>query len=226
MAQIYGWLPIADRTDKQQEWYPLVCKKQADGTYMLKVDTELSVDALSLNIDNLKIASTDQTVGNAKYIKVNADGTVHITGNIGVLNASDVRINPATEEKQDDTITKLTSIDGKDFATSAKQDTIIGHIDGLESDLASIKSNTALGIPRLYSGNANILSATVTFVGTTKSVLIQNMHTTNIVYVSFDGGTNWKTINTLDVLELECAISSLDIKANVDGTSYEILTTE
>lgn len=226
MAQIYGWLPIADRTDKQQEWYPLTCKKQADGTYMLKVDTELSVDALSLNIDNLKVASTDGTVGNAKYIKVSADGTVYITGNIGILNASDVRINPATEEKQDDAITKLTSIDGKDFATSAKQDTIIGHVDGLEADLASIKNNTTLGTPKFYGGNANIAPATVTFAGTTKSLLVQNMHATNVVYVSFDGGTNWKTINALDILELECAISSLDIKANVDGTSYEILTTE
>ena len=52
------------------------------------------------------------------------------------------------------------------------------------------------------------------------------MHNSNLVYVSFDSGASWKTIKALDSVLLECNIASLDIKASVDATPYEILTTE
>lgn len=232
MAQLYGNLYEAG---KPSDWKPLACTKQADGTYILKVDTELSIDSVSLNIDNLKIASTDQTVGNAKYIKVDATGRVYIIQDTyadlknqsEIVNSSDVVINPATEDKQDNVITKLTSIDGKDFSTSAKQDVIIGHIDEIEGKLDSlIAAAGVVGTPKHYNGTANIASATVTFAGTTKHVQVENMDGTKDIYVSFDSGANLRTIQPGNVLDVDCAVASLDIKASADGCSYEILSVE
>lgn len=73
MARLYA----SYKDGNQTRFVPLAVTLDADGLGVLKVDTELSVDALTLNIDNLKVASTDGTVGNAKYIKVDADGTVY-----------------------------------------------------------------------------------------------------------------------------------------------------
>ena len=166
MAQLYGKV---HETGKPSDWKPLACTKQADGTYVLKVDTELSIDSVSLNIDNLKIASTDQTVGNAKYIKVKADGTVYVEGSVTI---------------------------------------------------------TSSGTPKHYNGTANIVSASVNFAGTIKHVQIENMDGTKDVYVSFDGGSNFRTIQPGYILDVNCAITSLDISASVDGAFYEILTVE
>lgn len=166
MAQLYGKV---HETGKPSDWKPLACTKQADGTYVLKVDTELSIDSVSLNIDNLKIASTDQTVGNAKYIKVKADGTVYVEGSVTI---------------------------------------------------------TSSGTPKHYNGTANIASASVNFAGTTKHVQIENMDGIKDVYVSFDGGSNFRTIQPGYILDVDCAITSLDISASADGASYEILTVE
>jgi hypothetical protein len=46
---------------------------------------------------------------------------------VNLENDQEEVINPATEDKQDDIITKLTSLDGKDFSTEAKQDIQIGN---------------------------------------------------------------------------------------------------
>ena len=166
MAQLYGCLYEAGIPS---DWKPLSCTKQADGSFQLKVDSELSIDALSLNIDNLKIASTDQTVGNAKYIKTKADGTVYVDGSFSV----------------------------------------------------------SKGNPVVYTGNANILSATVTFAADAKHIQIENMDNTNRIYISFDGGTTWRTIQTGYILDIDCdAVASIDIKADADLTSFEILTLE
>lgn len=90
MARLYATYKDGDQT----KFVPLAVTLDADGLGVLKVDTELSVDSLSLNIDNLKIASTDGTVGNAKYLKVDADGTVHVTGVSTISGVVDVDENP------------------------------------------------------------------------------------------------------------------------------------
>jgi hypothetical protein len=80
------------------------------------------------------------TDDNGNPVGVILDGSVYRLQSLGkILNASGTQIDPATEGKQDDTITKLTSIDGKDFATQttlAAADTKLGTIDGV---LDSIK---------------------------------------------------------------------------------------
>jgi len=90
MARLYG----SHKSNGAVNFVPLAATLDADGLGVLKVDTELSVDALTLNIDNLKVASTDGTVGNAKYIKVDADGTVHVTGVSTISGVVDVDENP------------------------------------------------------------------------------------------------------------------------------------
>lgn len=170
MAQLWGYIKPADRPagKKQKEWYPLRCTYDADGRAVLQVDTELTLNSATLNIDNFFVASDDGTATGAKYIKVKADGTIFVEGTFTI----------------------------------------------------------SVGAPKHYNGNANIISALVTFDATTKSILIQNMHNVNEILVSFDNEVNWKTIRKSDSISFEGAIASLKIKADADGTPYEILTTE
>ena len=80
MSQLYGHLKEVGNTN---DFHPLEATKQADGTYILKVDTELTLDAGNISITNLRVGSTDQTAANAKFLKTLADGTVVVTGTIG-----------------------------------------------------------------------------------------------------------------------------------------------
>jgi hypothetical protein len=133
------------------------------------VDTELSVDSLTLEINNIQVGSTDNTKNNTTYLKTKSDGTVYIEGSV--------------------TVSK--------------------------------------GNPVVYVGNANILSATVTFADNAKHIQVENMHASNKIYISFDSGTTWRTIQAGYILDIDCdAVSDIDIKADVDATPYEILTTE
>ena len=166
MAQLYGCLYEAGIPS---DWKPIACTKQADGSYQLRVDTELSVDHLTLTVNNVKVGSTDQTEANARWLKTKADGTVYIEGAVSV----------------------------------------------------------SKGNPVVYTGNANILPATVTFSADAKHIQIENMDNTNKIYISFDSGVTYRTIQTGYILDIDCdAVSSIDIKADADLTSYEILTLE
>jgi hypothetical protein len=72
---------------------------------------------------------------------------------VGIKDASDVRINPAKEDGN------LATLAGKDFATSAKQDTIIGHVDGIEGLLTTIDADTG-NLPLIFAINSAIKSDT------------------------------------------------------------------
>lgn len=67
-----------------------------------------------------------------------------ITGNVGLLNSGETRINPATEEKQDDLIQAIEDldIDTTGLATEAKQDDIIAQIGEVQ---VTPTPNTVLG---------------------------------------------------------------------------------
>ena len=77
-SQIHGHL---DETGNSRVFHPLECKKMPDGTYILKVDTELELDGASIYISNIKVGSTDQTSTNVRYLKVLDDGTVVVMSN-------------------------------------------------------------------------------------------------------------------------------------------------
>ncbi len=99
MAQLYGHLKEVGNSN---EFHPLEATKQPDGTYILKVDTELVLDGGNISITNLKVGSTDGTAANATYLKTEADGTVVITGSVSIVSGSpkhynaDANIAPAT----------------------------------------------------------------------------------------------------------------------------------
>ena len=166
MAQLYG---NNKEVGKPSNWYPLACTKQVDGTYILKVDTELSVDSLTLEINNIQVGSTDNTKNNTTYLKTKADGTVYVEGSISVTK----------------------------------------------------------GNPVVYDGNANILKATVTFAASAKHIQVEDMDGINNIYISFDGGTKWRTIQPGYILDIDCdSVASIDIKAAGNNTPYEMLILE
>ena len=165
MAQLYGCLYEAGEPG---DFKPLACVKSGS-EYILKVDTELSVDALTLEINNIQVGSTDNTKNNTTYLKTKADGTVYVEGSVTIVSS---------------------------------------------------------GTPAHYNGTANLLSATVNFSGTTKHIQIENMDAAKTLFVSFDGGTNWRTIQPGYIFDIDCAITSLDIKASADGCLYELLSVE
>lgn len=160
MAQIYGFVPSADRPagKKQVEWYPLKCTVDSSGLYStLKVDTELSIDALTLNIDNLFVASNDGAASGARHIKVKADGTVYIEGSVTVtgdvevvqdtyadlknqgklVNVAETIINPATEDKQDDIVTELQDVESDVEACKGVLDDIKTNTDKIPASPAT-----------------------------------------------------------------------------------------
>jgi len=167
MAQLYGCLYEAGLPG---DFKPLACTKQSDGSFRLVVDTELSVDSLTLEINNIQVGSTDNTKDHTTYLKTKADGTVYVEGVVTI---------------------------------------------------------TSTGTPKHANGTAMLLAATVTFAGTTKHIQIENMDTTaKNILVSFDGGTNWKTVQPGYILDIDCAITTLKIKASADNCNYELLSVE
>jgi len=163
MAQLYG------RNGKTNDWKPLNCKQDADGNWQLCVDTELSVDNLTLEINNIKAGSEDQTAANSRYLKTKADGTVYVEGVV--------------------TVNK--------------------------------------GNPVVYTGDAMLVAATVTFASAAKHIQVENMDGVKVIYISFDSGTKWRTMQPGYILDIDCdSVASIDIKADADTAPYEILTLE
>ena len=81
------------------------------------------------------------------------------------------------------------------------------------------------GIVKHHNGTANIVVATVTFSGTTRHVQIENfgVGVAKDIFVSFDGGTTFRTIQPGVTLDVDGIMTDLKIKATADGTPYEIL---
>ena len=78
----------------------------------------------------------------AKFIDDSGDSLLAIVGKL--RNAAGTIVNPSTEDKQDDAITKLTSIDGKDFATETTLASLEGKDFATETTLATRASESTL----------------------------------------------------------------------------------
>lgn len=151
------------------------------------------------------------------------DGGVYLLATASKLrNAAGTIISPATEGKQDDSITKLTSLDGKDFATQttlatrasettlAAADTKLGTIDGV---LDSIKDTDGIKkiTDSLPAGDNNIgnvdaiQSGTWTVQQGTPPWTVEGKDadgaapTENPVLVAGQDGTNVQSIKTNSV---------------------------
>jgi len=167
MAQLYGCLYEAGIPG---DFKPLACVKLADGTYVLRTEVvELSIDSITLEVNNIQVGSTDNSKDNTTYLKTKSDGTVYVEGSVTIISS---------------------------------------------------------GTPKHYNNTANLISTTVTFAGTTKHVQIENMDSVKNILVSFDSGTNWKTVQPGYILDIDCAIANLKIKASADGCLYELLSIE
>lgn len=77
-------------------WRNIGATQLADGTWALKVDTELTLDAGNISISNIKVGSVDQTTGQLRFLKTLDDGTLVTTdgvddplGGFGVARAQD-----------------------------------------------------------------------------------------------------------------------------------------
>jgi hypothetical protein len=167
MAQLYGCLYEGGIPG---DFKPLACVKMPDGTYVLRTEVvELSIDSITLEVNNIQVGSTNNTKNNTTYLKTKADGTVYVEGSVTI---------------------------------------------------------TSTGTPKHANGTANIASADVTFAGATKHIQIENMDVAKNLLVSFDAGVNWRTVQPGYILDIDCAITTLKIKAYADGCSYELLSVE
>lgn len=81
------------------------------------------------------------------------------------------------------------------------------------------------GKPMHYNGTANTSPVDVNLGATTRHVLIQNLDNTNVLQVSFDGGTNYYTVQTLSTLELDAEVTGVRVLAAA-AVNFEILTLE
>jgi hypothetical protein len=72
-SQIHGQVLVGGDSTR---WQPIAAVELGDGTYALKVDTELTLDSANINLSNVKVASVDQTSNTLRYIKVLDDGTI------------------------------------------------------------------------------------------------------------------------------------------------------
>lgn len=86
-----------------------------------------------------------------------------------------------------------------------------------------LKTLEVTGTPEHHNGDADLIAAPINFSGATKRVIIENKSGTQTLAVSFDGGSNFKTIAILSTLDVEVSVTSIDIKASADTTPYEIL---
>jgi hypothetical protein len=72
------------------------------------------------------------------------------------------------------------------------------------------------------NGTANVAPTLIRFSRVTDFIVIDNMSATSRIYISFDGGFNYKTIRPGVAAEFSLTRSpGFWIKADTDGTPYE-----
>lgn len=75
-SQIQGHSPAPGDTTI---WRNIGATQLTDGSWALKVDTELTLDAGNISISNIKVGSTNQTSATLRFLKTLNDGTVVVT---------------------------------------------------------------------------------------------------------------------------------------------------
>lgn len=79
-SQTAGFSPEAGKSIR---WRNIGATQLPDGSWALKVDTELVLDGANISISNIKIGSTNQSSSSLKYLKTLDDGTVVVTNEGG-----------------------------------------------------------------------------------------------------------------------------------------------
>ena len=127
----------------------------------------------------LPVKSTDNLDGTATpHVRIDGivfDPNIDI-GSVNLLNTSDVEINPATEDKQDNIITELTTLNAVDFATEVTLAAIKAQTDNLNFTGSALDVNLVSGAavtPEVSTVNSSTtpLGAGANFTGTFEDVL-------------------------------------------------------
>lgn len=72
-SQLQGFSPVPGDTNR---WHPIGASQLPDGSWAIKCDTELVLDAANVSISNIKVGSINQTVSGSRWIKTLDDGTL------------------------------------------------------------------------------------------------------------------------------------------------------
>ena len=148
----------------------------------------------------------------AKFIDDNGDSLLAVVGKL--RNVAGTIIDPSTEGKQDDAITKLTSIDGKDFATQTTLATLAteAKLELVRALLATIDADT--------SALAGVDFATQTTLAAFKTAFdARDLATqTTLAAVLVDTGQIEALLATIDV-----DTSNLDVLLSTRATEATLL---
>lgn len=87
---------------------------------------------------------------------------------------------------------------------------------------------TQEGQPEHFNGTVGTSPITITPSSKTSGILIENPNAndcTDILQVSFDGGTNYFDIERRRPFSIETEVTSFKLKSNAAGTEYQIIVT-
>ena len=96
-----------------------------------------------------------------------------------------------------------------------------------EDTLTTLATETTLkaGVAEHHNGDAITSSVSVVFSATSKSLLIENADEIGDLLVSFDGGTNTKTIKPGQSLSIDANHASVKVLSSSGTVKYEMLVT-
>ena len=80
-------------------------------------------------------------------------------------------------------------------------------------------------IARHFNGTATVTPDPVDMGTGVVSVFIDNLDLTNDLLVSFDGGSNFKTVGEGRSLSIDISVSTVTVKSSAGSVNYEILAT-
>lgn len=151
----------------------------------------------------------------AKFIDDSGDSLLAVVGKI--RNAAGTIINPATEDKQDDAITKLTSLDSKDFATQTTLATLATEtkLELVRALLATIDADTSVLAAVDYATQTTLSAFKTAFDN--RDLATQ----TTLAAVLVDTGQIEALLTTIDV-----DTSNLDVLLSTRATEATLLAAD
>jgi hypothetical protein len=203
-------LPMVDGSGNVIGWAPVGVVDNGDGTVSLKVDTELSIDTATLNIKNVKVAGTDQTGDNLRYLKCDNDGTLFVT--VASAIPSDVNITKVggTPQSPSDWTSLFSHLD-TNLSTRASEVTL----SAVKTDLASSLTKLDSLIAKDYATETTLYSLKTTIkVGST------NQTAGGVKYLKVDNFGN-VVIKTLDEQAVDDGVGFVVINSNTSSASPE-----
>lgn len=195
----------------------------------------------NLQVDVLASALPAGAATEASLITLGTEATLATLATEATLDGKDF----ATSAKQDaiighvDTLEALlTSVKDTDGVKKIVDDVTAWLKDGsgnvltstvgaLDVNISSGTMNVGIGgAPEHHNGVAGTSPSTVTFSGTTKTIIVQNLSIADTLQISFDGGTTWTTILKAGILgdSWEAGTMKVQRGGTVD-VDYQIVAT-